>query len=503
MMKKKIKLSILFSVVVALTCLSSISFSRDNFDGVGFHHWQKRLLESRDSKNVVLLEMLGETAEESDGLTFRILQIHGPYLFYGDNPDNKRDFQRLLLNIFKTNDLYKLRSFYGIKDGESDLHVARVFQTVFYLYAAVDMGFTYRLRENLKEILSWGWSDSDSPELLCQIIKSMGEFLGPKISYHIRTRVKNIRSIGEIGGTAKFGVITEWELVEVESAYNPKEDKIELKDKTVEKSIPVVELLDKAEADKIEGDYGTTKGLLLERDIAIALFQSLSKTSKIFENPSPSKIGSSNWERLQSSESDSKDADDLSQDPNLPAEKPLVVSGTRTLKEVNREAQIDGIPIFTLLVNIHFIYTKLVLGRPEEERNLLFSRDDDSLFTSKAFILLGHSDKDEHPSVSFKTSFDRFLRAIEFLKAKLDSTRDSQAIEKLCYIKKAAFDVWYYLDCTHRGNVPGAKPESRSFEYRKYTPPTIVQGDGFSRPYYFYPRLRMREFGTPYYYRRR
>ncbi|MEK7791171.1 MAG: hypothetical protein AAB309_06060, partial [Deltaproteobacteria bacterium] len=298
-MKKKIRLSILLTAIGILSgfspiYFSGISFSGDDFGESGFHHWQKCIVEAKDSKNLVLLEMLGEAAEESDGLTFRILQIHGPHLFYGDNPNNKRDFQQLLLNIFKTHDLQKLKSFYGIKDGESDLHIARVFQIVFYLYA-VETGFSYRLRENLKETLDWQWSDLKSPELLSQIVRSMDEFLGPKVSYHIRARVKNIQNVG---GTEKAVVVTEWELVEVEGTYNPQRDEMEQKESVIEKQGPQAELLDKGEAEKIEGDYGTKSALPLDREAAITLFQSLLKASRIFENPSPRELGSSNWERL-------------------------------------------------------------------------------------------------------------------------------------------------------------------------------------------------------------
>ncbi len=291
---KKIRTST-FLILAFSLALSSFTFSEDDFGEGGFHHWQKRLIEEKDSKHIVLLEMLGETVREEDGLTFRILQMHGPHLFYGDNPDNKRDFQRLLLNIFKTNDLYKLRSFYGIKEGQSDLFVARVFQIVFYLYA-VETGFTYWLRENMKGTLSWGWNDAAAPGLLTQIIRSMDEFLGPKVSYHIRARVKNIQNVG---GIEEVVVVVEWELIEVESSYNPQKDALEATEKVIKKSAPVREFLSKEEANKIEGDYGTKRGLSLEeRAAVIVLFKSFSMGVRIFENPSPRDIGPSNWERI-------------------------------------------------------------------------------------------------------------------------------------------------------------------------------------------------------------
>jgi len=45
-----------------------------------------------------LLEMLGEAAAESDGLTFRILQTHGPHLSCGRVPREDSDKHRPGIN---------------------------------------------------------------------------------------------------------------------------------------------------------------------------------------------------------------------------------------------------------------------------------------------------------------------------------------------------------------------------------------------------------------------
>jgi formylglycine-generating enzyme required for sulfatase activity len=293
---RKFKRSFLVFLALSLG-ISSLSFSGDDVEGgAGFHYWRDRL--AAHSKNEVILEMLGEAVREKDGLTFWILQSSASHIFYGNDPHHKSDFQKLILNSIKTYDLDSLKSFYKIEDvQESEFFIAGVFRIMTCLYShegKQEAGFLFRLRENFKEALDWKWNAPEPKKFVSDLVKDMDEIVEPIMSYHIRARAAETKSLGSIEEVA---VVVEWELVQVESAYNPKKDDLETTENTIERSI-VREFLSKAEADKIKGDYGTKAGLPLERDNAIALFQSLSKTTRIVENPSPRDIGSSNWERL-------------------------------------------------------------------------------------------------------------------------------------------------------------------------------------------------------------
>lgn len=275
--------------------LSSAICAREPHD---YEYWQRKLREGKIEKDQILLEILKDSViEDERGITIGILQFRGPKDFYGDNETNKKDFQRLLLQLFKTTDLHQLRAFFEITDDEeSDLLIAKMFRQIFLIYPTESV-FIYKLRDELKKASEWGWKhgkDSKARAYLHLTVQEIDDILGSKVSYHIRARVKNIQPVG---GIEEVAVIIEWELVEVESSYSPQKDELEATENVVETRM-VREFVAKAEADKIEEDYGTKAGLPIERDAAIVLFQNLSKTTRIVENPSPHDIGTSNWERL-------------------------------------------------------------------------------------------------------------------------------------------------------------------------------------------------------------